>query len=389
MKVTKSNIVHMDLAIYHTWLKEKGGAEKVVLESAERSNHKVTIYTQFYDEDETFEEFKDLDIQVLGSNTAPRNFIDQGLRFGLGSLLKKIPLSEHDAFLISEAGIGSLIALRNNTIPTMCYCHTPLRAALPEFRETYLDEQPLPLKPVYWTGIKIYDLLEEKAWNEFDHILVNSSTTKARIMRKSLAHEDKLSVLNPGADIEENQEGEFQKYFLYPSRFRRYKRQDLAIKTFKEADLEDFKLVLAGSNQEPEFVEELREMIDEEDNIEIKTDLPDNEWKELYRNCYSVLFLAEKEDWGIIPIEAGSHGKPTIAVNEGGPKESVLEDETGLLVDPEISEISGAIQQLAEDEEKTRKMGKRARKESEKYSWEKFSEKLDKEVEKLVEEEEK
>jgi glycosyltransferase involved in cell wall biosynthesis len=377
----------MDLAIYHPWLKEKGGAEKVVLESVRRSSHDVTVYTQFYDEEETFEGFQDLEVKVIGLNSPPSNFIDQGVRFGLGSLLKKIPLDQHDAFLVSEAGIGSLIALRNHSIPTVCYCHTPLRAALPEFRERYLSEQPLPLKPVYWTGIQLYNFLESKAWKQFDRVLVNSDTTKRRILEKGIAHEEKLSIINPGADVEGNKQGEFENYFLYPSRFRRYKRQDLAIKAFKEADLDGFKLILAGSNQEPEFVEELRDMIDEDDNIEIKTDLPGDEWRELYRNSYSVLFLAEKEDWGIIPIEAGSHGKPTIAVNEGGPKESVLEDETGLLVNPEPEEIASAMKQLAGDEEKTREMGGRAREESRKYSWDNFSEKLDEEVEKLVEEE--
>ena len=374
----------MDLAIYHTWLKEKGGAEKVVLESASRSSHDVTVYTQFYDEDETFEGFKDLDVQILGSNTAPRNFIDQGFRFGLGSLLKKIPLHEHDAFLVSEAGIGSLIALRNSSVPTLCYCHTPLRAALPEFKDRYLSEQPLPLKPVYWTGIKVYDQLEKRAWKKFDRILVNSDTTKRRILEKGIAHEEKLSIINPGADVEENQEGEFEKYFLYPSRFRRYKRQDLAIKAFREAELDEFELVLAGSNQEPEFVEELREMIDEEDNVEIKTDLPGEEWKELYRNCYSVIFLAEKEDWGIIPIEAASHGKPTIAVNEGGPKESVLHDQTGFLTDPEPEDIAKYMEELAESREKVEQMGKRGREEAEKYSWNKFVDRLDDKVEETV-----
>jgi glycosyltransferase involved in cell wall biosynthesis len=374
----------VDLALYHTWLKEKGGAEKVILETANRSEHDVTLYTQFYDEDETFEGFKNLDIRVLGSNTAPRNFIDQGLRFGIGSLLKKIPLNDHDAFLVSEAGIGSLIALRNNSIPTLCYCHTPLRAALPEFRETYLKEQPLPLKPVYWTGIEVYDQLEKRAWTKFDHILVNSDTTRRRILEKGVAHEEKLSVINPGAEVEGNQEGEFEKYFLYPSRFRRYKRQDLAIEAFKDADLQDFKLVLAGSNQEPEFVDELREMIKEEDNIEIKTDLPGYKWKKIYRNCYSVLFLAEKEDWGIIPIEAASHGKPTIAVNEGGPKESVLHDQTGFLVSPEPENIAEYMEKLAENRQKVERMGERGRRESEKYSWNKFANRLDDKLEETV-----
>jgi glycosyltransferase involved in cell wall biosynthesis len=125
-------------------------------------------------------------------------------------------------------------------------------------------------------------------------------------------------------------------------------------------------------------------MIDEEDNIETKTDLPGDEWKEIYRNCYSVIFLAEKEDWGIIPIEAGSHGKPTIAVNEGGPKESVLHDQTDFLTDPEPEDIAKYMEELAESREKAEQMGKRGREEAEKYSWNKFVDRLDDKVEETV-----
>ncbi|MFB6115717.1 MAG: glycosyltransferase, partial [Candidatus Nanohalobium sp.] len=226
----------MDLAVYHPYLKEKGGAEKVVLEIARRSEHQVTVYTLYYNREDTFSEFQEVNVEELGDGSKPESFIDNAL-YGLKSLTAKIPTERHDKLLISEAGLGSLIALRNNDIPVYCYCHTPLRAALPEFKETYRSEISTAMKPVFDIGVKVYSFMEKRAWGKFEHVLANSETTKERIIGKGLAHEDKITVLNPGADIENNEPGEYENYFLYPSRFRRYKRQDLAIEAFKEADL--------------------------------------------------------------------------------------------------------------------------------------------------------
>ncbi|MBC5792911.1 MAG: glycosyltransferase [Nanohaloarchaea archaeon] len=371
----------MEVGIYHPWLKEKGGAEKVVLELAKRSTHEITIYTRFYNPESTFKEFGDLEIKELGFGGDAKNFIDAGLRFGIGSMLGKIPTEKLDALIISEAGLGSLTAIRNNNLPIICYCHTPLRAAHPEFTQLYINEQPLPLKPVYKIGTKIYSVFEKHAWKKFDKVIANSQTTKERIIAKHLKHEKDIEVVHPGADIEQNKPGEYENYFLYPSRFRKYKRQELAIEAFEKADLEGFKLILAGSNQDPEYVEQLRQKAGE--NVEIKTDVPGDEWRELYRNCYSVLFLAENEDWGIIPVETGSYGKSIISVNEGGPAESVQHGETGFLVEPEPGMIAEKMCELAENPEKNREIGKKARKESKKYSWQKFAEKLDRQVEDL------
>ncbi|MFB6175438.1 MAG: glycosyltransferase family 4 protein [Candidatus Nanohalobium sp.] len=366
----------MDLALYHPWLKEKGGAEKVVLETAKRSEHQVTVYTLLYDRENTFSEFEEVNVQELSSGERPDSFLQKAM-YGLKSLTASIPTDRHDKLLISEAGLGSLIALRNNDIPVYCYCHTPLRAALPEFKQTYRSEISTPMKPVFDIGLKIYSFLEKRAWKKFEHVLANSETTKERIIGKGLKHGDEITVLNPGADIENNETGDFRKYFLYPSRFRRYKRQHLAIDAFQEAGLEDYKLVLAGSEQEEEYVEELRQKASNLPDVEIRTDLPGDEWEELYRNSYTVLFLAEKEDWGIIPVEAGSYGKPVIAVNEGGPTESVVNDKTGFLVDADKYEIAEKMKELASNPEKAKVMGQEGLENAQQYSWKNFSEKLD------------
>ncbi len=365
----------MRLAVYHPWLKEKGGAEKVVLELARRSSHNVTVLTKYYEPDETFPGFEDIDVHVLGKNKEPKGFIDRLLRFELGAIFTKIPLNDFDALLVSTSGVGTSITIRNHSIPTISYTHTPLRTALPEFRASYRKDVSLPMKPVYELAVEFFSRLENISYRFFDHVIANSKNTKGRVLERKLASEEDISVVNPGADVENNEPGSYENYFLYPTRFRRYKRQDLVIDAFNQTNLDNFKLILAGSNQEEDYVEELKQKAGE--NIQIETDVSEERWSELYENAYTVLFAAENEDWGIVPVEAGSYGKPVISVNEGGPKESVKDGETGFLVDSTPEAFAEKMRYLVNNPEKTEEMGKKAREESKKYSWEKFAQQID------------
>ncbi|MFB6115368.1 MAG: glycosyltransferase, partial [Candidatus Nanohalobium sp.] len=90
------------------------------------------------------------------------------------------------------------------------------------------------------------------------------------------------------------------------------------------------------------------------------------------------------EDWGIIPIEAGSYEKPIISVNEGGPTESVLHEETGLLVD-DAEEMAEKMQELAENEELVIEMGRKGKERSKEYTWDKFVTKFDEKINEVVE----
>ena len=365
----------MRLAVYHPWLKEKGGAEKVVLELARRSSHEVTVFTKYYDLEKTFPEFEEVDVRVLGTNKEPGGFVDRLFRFELGAIFAKIPLEDFDALIVSTPGVGTSITFRNHQIPTFSYTHTPLRTALPEFRASYRKEMSLPMKPVYEVAVEFFKRLENISYSFFDHLIANSENTKNRIINRGLGSKEDISVINPGADVENNSSGNYENYFLYPTRFRRYKRQDLVIEAFNKADLDGFELILAGSNQEQEYVEELREKAGE--NIQIETDVLGERWNELYENAYTVLFAAENEDWGIVPIEAASYGKPVISVNEGGPRESVNHGETGFLVNATSEAFAEKMNYLADNPKRVEEIGKKAREQSRKYSWEKFAQKID------------
>ena len=66
----------------------------------------------------------------------------------------------------------------------------------------------------------------------------------------------------------------------------------------------------------------------------------------LLENCLGLLYTPSDEHFGIVPIEAMARGLPVIAINSGGPKETIKSNETGFLCDPNPIDISNSIDQL-------------------------------------------
>jgi len=71
-------------------------------------------------------------------------------------------------------------------------------------------------------------------------------------------------------------------------------------------------------------------------------------WANLHMSPF-VADLARIQHFGIVPVEAMYAGLPVVAVNSGGPTESILHNETGLLVPPEPAAFADAIASLLSD----------------------------------------
>ncbi len=54
----------------------------------------------------------------------------------------------------------------------------------------------------------------------------------------------------------------------------------------------------------------------------------------------ALLYTPDREHFGIVPLEAMSIGLPVIAVNSGGPTESVLHEKTGFLCSQDADEFA-------------------------------------------------
>jgi glycosyltransferase involved in cell wall biosynthesis len=95
-------------------------------------------------------------------------------------------------------------------------------------------------------------------------------------------------------------------------------------------------------------------------NLEIKTIIDDLELVELYNKAQLCVYAPYLEPFGLVPLEAMACGTPVVAVREGGIRESVVHQESGLLTERDEQQFAEAIKQLLLDKNKHHFMSNRA-----------------------------
>lgn len=79
------------------------------------------------------------------------------------------------------------------------------------------------------------------------------------------------------------------------------------------------------------------------------------------------------EGFGIVYLEAGAHGLPSVAGDVAGARDAVVDGETGLLVDPTDPEaVAAPLAELLADRERSVRMGAAAREHAESHAWPKI-----------------
>src|SRR5690606_17754944 len=121
------------------------------------------------------------------------------------------------------------------------------------------------------------------------------------------------------------------------------------VRTIIEAFLTmpDRQLVVAsGGDQDVE----LRALARGATNIRFTGWIDDKELKVLIGGAIATIYIPVQEDFGMSPVESMAAGKPVIGVAEGGLLETIVHDETGLLLQPNpgVPDVVEAVRVLSE-----------------------------------------
>jgi glycosyltransferase involved in cell wall biosynthesis len=94
--------------------------------------------------------------------------------------------------------------------------------------------------------------------------------------------------------------------------------------------------------------------------LRILSMIDDEELVLLYNKARLLVYAPYLEPFGLVPLEAMSCGTPIVAVKEGGVRESVIHNQTGILTERDEDYFANAVVELLEDEDKRNEMSKNA-----------------------------
>jgi glycosyltransferase involved in cell wall biosynthesis len=370
----------MNIAIYYPWVYLTSGIERTILEITKLEEHTFTIFTHHFDAANTFPELLQRNIVKLNHVSVKRD-VGSVAQAALTIATTKLHLKKFDLLLVQSDGLADLIMLRNNRVPTICFCHTPLRPVFdPYYQKAVLKNKGFLYKNIFHVLSFGYKCIDKLLWQRYSNIIFNSQETKQRAINGELIkpNQQNVTIIHPGIDSNIKPSPTFKPFFFLPGRIMWTKNIELAIKAFIQCKkLEPkltFKLIIAGrvDTKSQGYLNKLRQLCRNRPEISFIINPTDDKLSQLYQTCWAVLSSAFNEDWGLTVLEGNAHGKPVIAINRGGPTESQIDLKTGILVKPKIKDFATPMLTLANDERLTRKMGLSAHHHAKNYSWIKY-----------------
>ena len=287
--------------------------------------------------------YGDIRIRSLGKTVKlpPFKQISASILFAVCDFSK-----EYDFFIFS--GNWSHYAAKKHH-PNLWYCYTPARAFY-DLREATIARQTNALMRVLadlW--IRTHSWFDQRSVRNLDRVVAISATVQQRIQE---FHNRSSVVIYPPVDSGRFRCDGYGDFWLSVNRIYPEKRIDLQFEVFRE--LPEEKLVIIGGYAEGDHAARYYEKLlrDIPVNVEMRGAVTEEELIDLYAQCKGLICTAEDEDFGLTPVEAMASGKPVVAVNEGGFKETVVHGETGLLAEADRDELVKALKEIAGDPER-------------------------------------
>ncbi len=313
----QNNNRHLRVAIVHYWLVSMRGGEKVVEELC-RMFPQADIFTLVCDRDRISNVLKKQKIYTSFLQHIP------GAKRHYSKLLPLMPfalehfdLQDYDLVLSSEAGPAKGVITRADALH-VCYCHSPMRYIWDQF---HVYRQGLP-----WLGRALMSITAPilRAWDvttasRVDVFVANSDYVANRIRR---FYGRDATVIHPPVETDDFAiRGERGEFYLYAGQLTAYKRPDIAVQACSETGR---RLVVIGEGEQAAFLKSIAGL-----NVDFLGHQPSHILRDYLSRCRALLFPGT-EDFGILPVEAMASGRPVLAFDGGGARETVSSPRVGL-----------------------------------------------------------
>jgi glycosyltransferase involved in cell wall biosynthesis len=249
------------------------------------------------------------------------------------SAIEQFDLDGYDLVLSTSHCAAKSVVVPGHT-RHLCYCLTPMRYAWDQFdayfgRERVGEAMHHVMRPVM-AALARWDRATEGRAHRY---LAISQYVARRI---SLYYNRGSSIVYPPVETtfytpapDVRPAGLLVVSALVP-----YKRVDLAIQA---ARLAAMPLTIVGDGPELDMLKGLAGS-----DVTFRGWCTNEEIRDLYRSSVATILPGE-EDFGIVPLEAQACGRPVVALGRGGALETVVDGETGVLVEPGVEALADGL----------------------------------------------
>lgn len=256
----------------------------------------------------------------------------------------------------------------------------------------------------------VMDSIEEWSMSYSDLSCVNSKFTRAEVLNafprlaratNTNTHgddndngidDDNMQVLYPAIDLNKFIPPDFESKtkdapIVSLNRFERKKNIQVLLEAYailhdkykfstEGKETGDFhllpRLIISGgydprNAENVEYLSELKKMaksLNINEYTDFRPSVSDQERAIILQSAICVVYTPHREHFGIVPLEAMYAGSAVVAGNSGGPIETIINGQTGILVDMKPGDssssqnLAGAIRELLENPKRAIKMGR-------------------------------
>lgn len=375
----------MKVALVHDYLREYGGAERVV-EALHEIFPEAPIFTAYFNPKGLgphAPRIKKWDIRTSWIQKMPlANRLISPFRIFAPMAFESFDLSEYDIVISSANIYFAKAVITKPQALHISYIHTPPRYLYGFTTSFNYKKNPITnlLGELANHFLRIYDF---ETSQRPDILVANSKNVAERI--KKFYRRD-AEIIYPPVDIEKfhnvilanKVRPESRKkdsgvatapqndgYFLSVGRLVRGKGIDVIVEACTRLGT-PLKVVGAGPQ-----LEDLQKIAG--NNIEFLGQVKDEDMPEIYQRAKATIVASEDEDFGIVPVESMAAGTPVIAVKAGGFLETVIEGKTGVFYEKAAAED---LMEVLEKFDESKFKASECQKQAEKFSKERFKKEI-------------